>query len=104
MADLLTVAERDWLNAYHAKVLEILGPEMTGEELAWLDGEMRAYRLGLEVVPTVRAAYRLPAPGPFASADSRAARRRGAPLSRPYRPCRLILRQLRLDNPAALVS
>ncbi|MEO6215497.1 MAG: aminopeptidase P family protein [Sphingomonas sp.] len=36
IADLLTVAERDWLDAYHAKVLEILEPEMEGEELAWL--------------------------------------------------------------------
>ena len=36
IADLLTVAERDWLDAYHARVLAILGPEMEGAELAWL--------------------------------------------------------------------
>jgi len=39
VADLLTGAERDWLNAYHAKVLQILGPEMQGEELAWLEAK-----------------------------------------------------------------
>ena len=39
VAELLTVAERDWLNAYHARVLEILGPEMVGEELAWLQAK-----------------------------------------------------------------
>ena len=38
-ADLLTVAERDWLDAYHAKVLAILGPEMRGDELAWLQAK-----------------------------------------------------------------
>ena len=34
---LLTVAERDWLNAYHAKVLAVLGPQMAGDDLAWLE-------------------------------------------------------------------
>ncbi|WP_066646493.1 MULTISPECIES: aminopeptidase P family protein [Sphingomonas] len=36
---LLTAAERDWLNAYHAKVLAVLGPQMAGDELAWLEGK-----------------------------------------------------------------
>ncbi|MEO7689184.1 MAG: aminopeptidase P family protein [Sphingomonas sp.] len=39
IADLLSVAERDWLDAYHAKVLEILGPQMEGAELAWLQAK-----------------------------------------------------------------
>ena len=33
---LLNNAERDWLDAYHARVLAVLGPQMTGDELAWL--------------------------------------------------------------------
>ena len=36
---LLTTAERDWLNAYHAKVLAVLGPQMAGDELAWLEAK-----------------------------------------------------------------
>jgi Xaa-Pro aminopeptidase len=36
---LLTFEERAWLNAYHAQTLEILGPQLTGEELAWLEGK-----------------------------------------------------------------
>ncbi|MBX9857958.1 MAG: aminopeptidase P family protein [Sphingomonas sp.] len=36
---LLTVAERDWLNDYHAKVLAVLGPQMAGDELAWLEAK-----------------------------------------------------------------
>ena len=33
---LLTPAELWWLNAYHARVTEILGPELVGEDQAWL--------------------------------------------------------------------
>ena len=36
---LLTIAERDWLNAYHARVLAVLGPQMEGDELAWLEAK-----------------------------------------------------------------
>ncbi len=36
VADMLTPAERAWLDAYHAQVLAILGPRMEGEDLAWL--------------------------------------------------------------------
>ena len=39
VADLLTPTERTWLDAYHARVLEILGPEMTAEERAWLEAK-----------------------------------------------------------------
>ncbi|MGK2911335.1 MAG: aminopeptidase P family protein [Sphingobium sp.] len=34
---LLTSDEREWLNAYHATVLEIVGPQLQGEAKAWLD-------------------------------------------------------------------
>ena len=34
---LLTDSELLWLNAYHARVTEIIGPELEGEEKAWLD-------------------------------------------------------------------
>ncbi len=36
---LLTGPELDWLNAYHAQVLATLAPEMTGEDLAWLEAK-----------------------------------------------------------------
>jgi Xaa-Pro aminopeptidase len=35
--EMLNSAERGWLNAYHARVLEILGPQMAGDELDWLE-------------------------------------------------------------------
>ena len=36
VAELLTAAERAWLDAYHARVLATLAPEMTADERAWL--------------------------------------------------------------------
>ena len=33
---LLSVTERDWLNAYHARVLAEIGPRVEGDVLAWL--------------------------------------------------------------------
>ena len=33
---LLTLEERRWLNAYHAKVLDVLGPELDAAERSWL--------------------------------------------------------------------
>jgi Xaa-Pro aminopeptidase len=33
---LLTEDERRWLDAYHAKVLDVLGPQMTADERVWL--------------------------------------------------------------------
>jgi Xaa-Pro aminopeptidase len=33
---LLTQAETDWWNAYHARVLEVIGPRLEGEARAWL--------------------------------------------------------------------
>ena len=38
-AALLSAGERDWLDAYHARVLAVLGPQMVGEELAWLEAK-----------------------------------------------------------------
>ncbi|MBA3896669.1 MAG: aminopeptidase P family protein [Sphingomonadaceae bacterium] len=35
-AVILSANERDWLNAYHAKVLEIVGPRLDGDAKAWL--------------------------------------------------------------------
>lgn len=34
--DLLTGDERAWMDAYHARVLEIVGPQLDGEALGWL--------------------------------------------------------------------
>lgn len=35
--DMLTSAERDWIDAYHARTLEIVGPQLDGEAKAWLE-------------------------------------------------------------------
>lgn len=39
---LLTAEERDWLNAYHAETLAILGPQMEDEDKAWLEAKCAA--------------------------------------------------------------
>lgn len=39
---LLTRSETDWLNDYHKKVYEIISPNLTAEEAAWLKAETRA--------------------------------------------------------------
>ncbi len=36
VAEMLTDAERNWLDAYHMQVLTVLGPQMEGEDFAWL--------------------------------------------------------------------
>ncbi|WP_380784955.1 aminopeptidase P family protein [Sphingomonas sp. R86521] len=36
---LLTAPELAWLNGYHAQVLAVLGPQMDGDDLAWLRGK-----------------------------------------------------------------
>lgn len=38
---LLTEDERRWLDAYHARVLEILGPQLSPDERVWLEGKCR---------------------------------------------------------------
>ena len=42
---LLTRQERDWLDAYHARVLAIVGPLLRGRRRGWLEAEVRADRL-----------------------------------------------------------
>jgi Xaa-Pro aminopeptidase len=37
LSELLSEAELDWLNAYHARVREIIGPELGSADRAWLD-------------------------------------------------------------------
>jgi Xaa-Pro aminopeptidase len=39
---LLTPAERAWVDAYHAQVLEIVGPQLDGEALSWLQQQCAA--------------------------------------------------------------
>lgn len=36
---LLTPEERAWLDAYHAQVVEIVGPQLDGDDRAWLDSK-----------------------------------------------------------------
>lgn len=42
LPELLTPSELAWLNAYHAKVLEKIGPELAGEDRAWLEAKCAA--------------------------------------------------------------
>jgi Xaa-Pro aminopeptidase len=42
VAEMLSPEERDWLNAYHARVLEVVGPQLEGEVLDWLREQCRA--------------------------------------------------------------
>ncbi|MBS0296957.1 MAG: aminopeptidase P family protein [Proteobacteria bacterium] len=37
VAEMLSDAERDWLNAYHAHVLKVVGPQVEGGVRAWLE-------------------------------------------------------------------
>ncbi|HCK85091.1 MAG TPA: X-Pro aminopeptidase [Hyphomonadaceae bacterium] len=39
---LLTKEERDWLNAYHARVREVIGAQLEGEAKVWLEEATRA--------------------------------------------------------------
>ena len=34
--DLLDAGERAWVDAYHAQVLAVVGPQLDGDALAWL--------------------------------------------------------------------
>ena len=45
-AAMLTEAERDWLDAYHARVLAELGPQLHGAAQDWLAGACAPLRLG----------------------------------------------------------
>ncbi|HEV2865374.1 MAG TPA: M24B family metallopeptidase, partial [Allosphingosinicella sp.] len=35
--EMLSPEEREWVDAYHAKVLEVVGPQLEGEAKAWLE-------------------------------------------------------------------
>ena len=39
--DLLSREEREWVDRYHAQVLEIVGPRLDGEAQAWLEAQCR---------------------------------------------------------------
>ena len=39
LPSLLTEQELAWLNSYHAEVLRILGPQLSGDELEWLEAK-----------------------------------------------------------------
>lgn len=39
---LLTAAEIDWWNAYHARVLQVVGPQLDGPAKAWLESQCSA--------------------------------------------------------------
>ncbi|TPG40507.1 aminopeptidase P family protein [Sphingomonas koreensis] len=39
LPELLTPEELAWLNAYHAKVMEKIGPELSGDDRVWLDAK-----------------------------------------------------------------
>jgi Xaa-Pro aminopeptidase len=39
LPELLSAGELAWLNAYHAKVLEKIGPELSGDDRAWLEAK-----------------------------------------------------------------
>ncbi|MCC0029988.1 MAG: aminopeptidase P family protein [Brucellaceae bacterium] len=53
---LLTAAELDWLNAYHACVLDEVGPALDGDRLAWLEKATAPIAAGEAVSPSARAA------------------------------------------------
>jgi Xaa-Pro aminopeptidase len=38
---LLSAEERDWIDSYHAKVLEIVGPQLDGDGRAWFEEQCR---------------------------------------------------------------
>jgi len=42
LPELLSPAELDWLNAYHARVREIIGPELGSSDRAWLEAATAA--------------------------------------------------------------
>jgi len=42
LPSLLTEQELAWLNSYHAEVLRILGPQLSGDELKWLEAKCAA--------------------------------------------------------------
>lgn len=43
---LLTEEERRWLDSYHARVLEVLGPQLSPDERVWLEAKCRPINAG----------------------------------------------------------
>jgi Xaa-Pro aminopeptidase len=41
VADMLSPQEREWLDAYHAQVLAVIGPQLDGDAKAWLEDQCR---------------------------------------------------------------
>jgi Xaa-Pro aminopeptidase len=41
VADMLSPQERGWVDAYHARVLEVIGPQLEGEVRLWLEEQCR---------------------------------------------------------------
>jgi Xaa-Pro aminopeptidase len=39
VTDMLSTAERRWLDDYHAQVLAVIGPQLEGEDLNWLEAQ-----------------------------------------------------------------
>jgi Xaa-Pro aminopeptidase len=37
VAEMLSPAERDWLNTYHARVLAVVGPQVEPEVRSWME-------------------------------------------------------------------
>ena len=41
VADMLSPRQRNWLNAYHAQVWGLIGPQLDGDAKAWLEEQCR---------------------------------------------------------------
>jgi Xaa-Pro aminopeptidase len=56
VADMLSPQERAWVDAYHARVLEVIGPQLEGEVRLWLEEQCRPLRLIARIYPVARIA------------------------------------------------
>jgi Xaa-Pro aminopeptidase len=52
VAEMLTAAELDWLNGYHRRVREVVGPELGPEDRAWLEQATAVMRAPV-VIPEI---------------------------------------------------
>ena len=68
VAEMLSPAELDWLNAYHRRVREIIGPELGPADRDWLEKATAAIRMPV-VIPEI--AQRVSVPRGPASASGR---------------------------------
>ncbi len=44
VADMLSAAERDWVDAYHARVMEVIGPHLEPDDRVWLQAKCAPLR------------------------------------------------------------